>query len=157
MTISRLAWSLYKCAAFLRAFYGAPATERPLGTFCKWKRIPLQFRVFISPRYDLSCWNERKPHFLPSFLQAKRRCRNGIRSAIIGWLTHHGLVQKGQRSHHEPLVILTLPLLRLLIRKAQGRNCWVLLDEYPCARVSVILQVFASFCIGHFSHQQHKL
>ena len=30
-------------------------------------------------------------------------------------------------------------------------------DEYPYARVSVIFQVFASFCIGQISHQQHKI
>ena len=34
---------------------------------------------------------------------------------------------------------------------------WVLSDEYPYARVSIIFQVFASFCNGHkISHQQHE-
>ena len=28
-------------------------------------------------------------------------------------------------------------------------------DEYPCARVSVIFQVFASFRIGQIGQQQH--
>ena len=32
-------------------------------------------------------------------------------------------------------------------------SCWVLSDEYPCSRVSVIFQVF---CNGQISHQQHK-
>ena len=34
---------------------------------------------------------------------------------------------------------------------------WVLSDEYPSARVSVIFRFFGSFCIGQISHQQHKL
>ena len=29
-------------------------------------------------------------------------------------------------------------------------------NEYPFAMVSVIFQVFASFCIGNISHQQQK-
>ena len=29
-------------------------------------------------------------------------------------------------------------------------------DEYQYVRVSVIFSVFASFCIGRISHQQHK-
>ena len=33
---------------------------------------------------------------------------------------------------------------------------WVLSDEYPYARVSVIFQVFASFCIGQIIYKQHK-
>ena len=69
--------------------------------------------------------------------------------------------------------ILTLPMLRLLSSKAQGcsllktiqtLSCWysldssrwVLSDECPCARVSVIFQCFfASFCVGQISYQQH--
>ena len=35
---SRLAWSLYKCAALWRAVYGPSATERPLGTIREEKR-----------------------------------------------------------------------------------------------------------------------
>ena len=30
-------------------------------------------------------------------------------------------------------------------------SCWVLSDEYPCARVKIIFQVFASFCIGQIA------
>ena len=34
---------------------------------------------------------------------------------------------------------------------------WVLPGEYPFARVSIIfVMLFASFCIGQISHQQHK-
>ena len=33
---------------------------------------------------------------------------------------------------------------------------WVLSDEYPIARVSIIFVFFASFCIGQISNQQHK-
>ena len=33
---------------------------------------------------------------------------------------------------------------------------WVLSDEYPFARVSIIFQDFASFCTDQISHQQHK-
>ena len=53
--------------------------------------------------------------------------------------------------------ILTLPMLRLLLSKAQGcKNALkplkavmlVLSDEYQCARVLVIFQVFASFCMA---------
>ena len=31
----------------------------------------------------------------------------------------------------------------------------VLSDKYPYARLSIIFRVFASFCIGQISHQQH--
>ena len=68
----------------------------------------------------------------------------------------------------------TLPMLRLLSSKVQEckdilknistLSCWysldsshrVLSDEYPYARVSVIFQVFASFCIAQIRHHQHK-
>ena len=33
---------------------------------------------------------------------------------------------------------------------------WVLSDEYPCVRVSIIFSFFASFCISQISHQQQK-
>ena len=70
-------------------------------------------------------------------------------------------------------VNLTLPTQRLLSSKAQWRkyfrkpykslscwyslesSCWVLSNEYPYVRVSVILQLFASICIDRISHQQH--
>ena len=53
--VSRLAWSLYKCVASLRAAYGRSATERPLGTIHEEQGISPWFRVStISLRYDLS-------------------------------------------------------------------------------------------------------
>ena len=69
---------------------------------------------------------------------------------------------------------VALPMLSLLLSKAQGHktflktiltlSCWYLLDsshhvlsdEYPCAKVPIIFQIFASFCIGQISNQQHK-
>ena len=67
------------------------------------------------------------------------------------------------------IFILILPMLRLLLPKAQGRkdickpsnsfcyslgsSCWVHSDEYPCARVSINFQFF---CIIFNDHQQHK-
>ena len=42
---------------------------------------------------------------------------------------------------------LTLPVLRLLTSKAQGRRC---------AMCLVIFQIFASFDIGRISQQQHE-
>ena len=65
------------------------------------------------------------------------------------------------------------PMLRLLSSKAHEHKdvwkpskpyCvgihwssrWVLSDEYPFARVSIIFRIFASFHIGQISHQQHK-
>ena len=52
---SGLAWSLYKCAALLRAVYGVPTTDRPLGTIGEEKGISSRFQVSISSKYDLSC------------------------------------------------------------------------------------------------------
>ena len=51
-------------------------------------------------------------------------------------------------------IMLTLPMLRLLSSRAQGRKD---LNEYPFARVSIIFHVFVSFCNGRQnSRQQHK-
>ena len=57
-----------KCVALWRAFYGAFATERPLGPIREEKRISsLCCDPFLSQwdmtRYDLSCWNRRKKSF----------------------------------------------------------------------------------------------
>ena len=50
------------------AAYGSSATERPLVAIRDGKGISSQFRVFISSRYDLSCWKGRKTTFLlPSY------------------------------------------------------------------------------------------
>ena len=38
---------------------------------------------------------------------------------------------------------------------SKALTAWVLSDEYPYARVSVIIQLFASFCIGKISHHLH--
>ena len=46
--ISGLVWSLYKCAAWWRAVYGASATERPLETIREEKRISSSSGVSIS-------------------------------------------------------------------------------------------------------------
>ena len=57
-----------------------------------------------------------------------------------------------QRTQRFLKIIWTLPCWYSL-----DSSRWVLSDEYPCVRVSVILQYFfASFCIGQISHQQHK-
>ena len=61
---------------------------------------------------------------------------------------------------------LTLALLRQLLSKAQGwilflktlscwyslrSSCWVLSDENPGVKVSIIFRIFASFCTGQVS------
>ena len=64
---SRLAWSLYECAALWRAVHGLSATERPLGTIREERGIFSRFRVSVSSQYELSCWKRRKKQFLHSF------------------------------------------------------------------------------------------
>ena len=65
--------------------------------------------------------------------------------------------------------LLTLPMLRQLLSKAQGskdylkpsKPChvgihWIALAEYSFARVWWFFRLFASSCIDQISHQQHK-
>ena len=34
--------------------------------------------------------------------------------------------------------------------------CWIATADYPHARDQYFFRLFASFCISHISHQQHK-
>ena len=94
---------------------------------------------------------------------------------LLYWqVYHHYLSQRFYQFRILLHVDLTLPMLRLLLSKAQGHKdfwnpsktchagiCWIALAEYSQMSThepgfQPFLQFFASFCIGQISHHQHK-
>ena len=67
ISMSGLAWSLYKCAALWRAVYDLSAPKRRLGTIREEKGISSQFRVFYLVAIGPKLLKATKK-LLPSFL-----------------------------------------------------------------------------------------
>ena len=115
--------------------------------------------------------NNLKPAILV-FIRKSSHCKltDEYPCAWVSGFLHHFVLAKFATSSIRVVEkslewYLTLPMLKLNSSKAQEQrflkniytlSCWYLLDssrwalsdKYQCARVSVIFQVFASFCIG---------
>ena len=70
------------------------------------------------------------------------------------FLTHRGAEATFAQSTRTHTFLKTIYTLSCWYPLDRSRR--VLSDECPCARVSVISQCCASFCIGIISHQRHK-